>query len=339
MDKARTRVLVIGSGAGGAVTTLELAKAGYEVLVLEEGSRHDLVDYGKSGTVAIPKLYRKRGMTPILGSVPIGYGEGQCVGGSTEINSGFWQQAPRETLLRWKSQYDLCDASEEDLFPHYRWAEEILEVAPHPTVWSSGTKVFARGIEAMGWTYRQIPRAAPGCKNTNTCPHGCPTGAKQGMSRRIIPLAEGHGAKVISDCRALLLLKKSKRITEIIARLKDPDGVEHLIRFKADHVFLCCGPTETPALLQRSGIGYHVGNTLKIHPYLKVAARFHELMDAQNSVMPLVQVKEFSPQLTFGGSFFTPGPSGIDPQRKLAAEYGRDETLSSYGSVLCRCTG
>ena len=43
----------------------------------------------------------------VMGRVPIGFVEGSCVGGSTEINSGFWHRTPRETLLRWKAQYGL----------------------------------------------------------------------------------------------------------------------------------------------------------------------------------------------------------------------------------------
>src|SRR5207245_7442298 len=143
----RVQTLVIGSGAGGAVTALELARAGREVLVHEEGERHDLDHYGGTPTAAMERLYRRRGMTPILGRVPIGYVEGCAVGGSTEINSGFWHRAPRDILLRWKAHYDLCDAAESDLAPHYAWAEQMLGVTRSQRPWPASTKVFARGIE------------------------------------------------------------------------------------------------------------------------------------------------------------------------------------------------
>src|SRR5690349_9805078 len=106
------RVIVIGSGAGGATTALELARGGREVLVLEEGPRVGVADYGRAPTEAMKRLYRRRGMMPILGRVPIGYVEGCCVGGSTEINSGFWHRVPDEILQRWGAQYDLADADE-----------------------------------------------------------------------------------------------------------------------------------------------------------------------------------------------------------------------------------
>jgi choline dehydrogenase-like flavoprotein len=126
----RADVLIIGSGAGGAVTAHCLAAAGFDVTVLEEGGRFDLSDYGGGGAAAMQRLYRRRGMTPIVGRVPIGYVEGACVGGSTEINTGFWHRTPTETLLRWKAQYDLPDATDADLRPHFDWAEELLRVAP-----------------------------------------------------------------------------------------------------------------------------------------------------------------------------------------------------------------
>ena len=176
------RIIVIGSGAGGAVTAFELARSGHEVLVLEEGLRVSLADYGRPPSVAMRALYRRRGMMPILGRVPIGYVEGCCVGGSTEINSGFWHRVPREILLRWTAQYDLDDASEESLGPHYEWAEHALGVSRSERPWPPGTRVFGRGIEMMGWSYDEVPRAAPGCRHTNACASGCPTGAKQGMS-------------------------------------------------------------------------------------------------------------------------------------------------------------
>ncbi len=303
----RADVVVIGSGAGGATTAYELARAGRKPCVLEEGADHALADYGKSSPVAMAKLYRRRGMTPILGSVPVGYVEGACLGGSTEINSGFWHRTPREVLLRYKSQFDLQDASPDDLAPHFDWAEKQLQVEIRGRPWPKSTEVFSRGIEAMGWASQEVPRAAPGCRDANACASGCANGAKQGVSRSILPSAREAGARVITRCRARLLLTSRRRATGVLAEVEREPGVRELVRIDADHVFVCAGPTETPALLRRSGIKFHIGETLRIHPMLKVVARFPERIDAQDNVLPLLQVKEFWPELSMGGAFFTPG--------------------------------
>jgi choline dehydrogenase-like flavoprotein len=307
VEARRVQVLVVGSGAGGAVTALQLASAGLDVCVLEQGSRWKLEEYGHGSVDAMRHLYRRRGMTPILGRVPIGYVEGACVGGSTEINSGFWHRTPREVLLRWKAQFDLQHASVDELAPHFDFAEKLLEVSAYDGPLPRSTAVFARGVEAMGWAAQLVPRAAPGCKSTNACATGCPTGAKQGMSRRVIPQAEAAGARLVTDCGVQLLVHHGDRITGVLADVRRDDGTRELVRIDAEHVFLCAGPTETPALLRRSGIKHHVGDSLRIHPMLKVAAVFPERIDAQDSVLPLLQVKEFWPEISLGGAFFTPG--------------------------------
>lgn len=305
--RARTEVVVIGSGAGGAVTAFELARAGIDVAVLEEGGRFELGDYGKSPPDAMRKLYRRRGMTPILGRVPLGYVEGACFGGSTEINSGFWHRTPREVLARWKAQFDLADASLEELEPHFEWAEEKLGVRAWEPPLPKSTEVFARGAGAMGWAAQEVRRAAIDCRGTNACASGCPTGAKQGMSRSLWPGAVAAGAKVITRCRAQQLLFERGRCSGVLAEVETEPGVRQLVRIDAEHVFVCAGPTETPALLRRSGVKFHVGETLRVHPMLKVAARFPELIDAHRSVLPLLRVQEFSPDVSMGGAFFTPG--------------------------------
>lgn len=301
------QVLVVGSGAGGAVTALELASRGWNVLVLEEGARFDLGDYGGQPTVAMKKLYRRRGMTPILGSVPIGYVEGCCLGGSTEINSGFWHRTPREILLRWKAQYDLAHASPEEMEANFDWAEAQTSVSLSKSPWPASTRVFSRGIEAMGWSAQEVRRTADGCVNTNTCASGCPKGAKKGMSRSLLPRAEAAGAQIQTRFRARRLLIEGRRVRGIEARQIAEDGREETVEIRADHVFVCAGPSGTPALLRRSGLKRNIGDSLCIHPMLKVAARFKEEINAQNSVLPLLQVKEFWPEISLGGSFFTPG--------------------------------
>lgn len=302
----KVQVLIIGSGAGGATTASVLAENGFEVVVLEEGERHTLNDYGGRPTEAMQKLYRNKGLMPVMGSVPIGYVEGRCLGGSTEINSGFWHRLPPEFLMRWQARFNLVDFTQEALEPHFDWAENILAVQDRQGDWPMSTRVFQRGVEAMQWSAQEVKRAAAGCVNTNSCPSGCPKGAKQGVSLQLIPYAESKGARFITGCRARLLLKSRGRVTGVLAEMRRPEG-SVLVRIEAEHVFVCAGPTQTPGLLRRSGIKEHVGDTFQIHPMLKVSALFDEVIDAHKSVMPLLQVKEFWPDISMGGSFFSVG--------------------------------
>jgi choline dehydrogenase-like flavoprotein len=124
--------LIIGSGAGGSTTANVLAEQGFEVVVLEEGERHTVADYGQSPTKAMNLLYRNRGIMPIMGSVPIGYVEGRTLGGSTEINSGFWHRLPPEFLMRWQARFNLSDFTQDSLAEHFEWAEKILISRPAP---------------------------------------------------------------------------------------------------------------------------------------------------------------------------------------------------------------
>ena len=302
----RAGVLVIGSGAGGAVTALELASRGYDVLLVEEGRPpgDEPPDVGSTETMA--RLYRHRGMTPIMGRVPIAYVEGRCVGGSTEINSGFWHRPPHETLLRWKSQYDLACASPAELRPHWEWAEAMLGVSQQEGPLPASSAVFARGAGALDWAFHEVPRTAAKARVTRPGEtHG--PGPGPGMSRSLIPKAVAAGARLLTGCRVETLESNGPRIVAATMTRCDDDGITAQIRVRADYVFVCAGPTETPSLLRRSGIMHNVGDSLRIHPMLKVAARFKTGMAAEPGAMPLVQVTQFWPDLVLGGSFFSPG--------------------------------
>jgi len=104
-----------------------------------------------------------------------------------------------------------------------------------------------------------------------------------------------------------MLIKQKKRIAGVLASLLHENGTEELIRIPAENVFVCAGATETPALLRRSGIRFHIGDSFRIHPMLKVAARFKEEVNSHRSVLPLLQVKEFWPEISLGGAFFALG--------------------------------
>ena len=94
MTSMQTEFLIIGSGAGGATTAAVLAAAGRSVLVVEEGPWIDPDAVEPFSLQEMELKYRHQGSSAALGSPPVAYAEGRCVGGSTEINSGLWHRLP-----------------------------------------------------------------------------------------------------------------------------------------------------------------------------------------------------------------------------------------------------
>ena len=71
-------------------------------------------------------------------------------------------------------------------------------------------------------------------------------------------------------------------------------------------MFVCGGAIQTPALLQRSVCAARSAASLAVHPTVKLAARFADEVNVPDDV-PVHQVKEFAPDLSFGGSASNPG--------------------------------
>ena len=304
-SEIKTTVLIIGSGAGGSVTALELATRGFDVLIVEEGHQHrsGVADPGATDTIGA--LYRQRGMTPILGRVPIAYVEGCCVGGSTELNSGFWHRPPAETLLRWKSRYELDAASPNELCPHWQWAEQVLGVRAHEGDLPRSSAVFANGAAAMNWSVQQVPRTAERARSGRTPEPGDPVAG--GVGRTLIPRAVDAGATLLTGYRVDRLEMSGTRVAAAVLQAASGTEGPRRVRVQADYVFVCAGATETPSLLRRSGVLRNVGDSLRIHPMLKVAARFPERFSRADAGMSVLQVKEFWPEIVLGGSYFSRG--------------------------------
>ena len=64
-------VVIVGSGAGGATMAAELAEAGFDVIVLEEGGYYQTRDFTADNSAMARQLYRDGGATAALGNPPI----------------------------------------------------------------------------------------------------------------------------------------------------------------------------------------------------------------------------------------------------------------------------
>lgn len=287
-----TDILVIGSGAGGAVTAATLARAGRTVMVLEEGPWVDPDALEPFSLEEMVAKYRHGGSCAALGRPAIAYAEGRCVGGSTEINSGLYHRLPPELAEEWERDYRIDEFGSAALDRYADRIEEELGVSRLPGAPPASSAVLERGATKLGWRSVEFPRVFRYESSGRA--------VKQTMARTLLPRAIEAGARVIADCRVSRLVRRGSRIVGAYCDQTLLDGSSRPILVRADHVFVCAGATQTPALLQRSGIRWNIGRGLKMHPTVKVAARFDSPID--HGEIPPHRVTEFAPGLTIGGS-------------------------------------
>jgi choline dehydrogenase-like flavoprotein len=291
------QVLVVGSGAGGATTATVLAEAGHDVLVVEEGPWVEQGSVVPFSLEQMDRQYRSGGVTVALGRPSIAYTEGRCAGGGTEINSGLYRRPSADTLARWRDGWDIVEFDDEGFFARCDEIETALSVQTVPSGrCSPASERLRRGAAALGWAHDEIPRwmEYPDADAAQ--------GERRSMTRTYLPRAVAAGARLLCDHRVDRLIADGARAFR--AELTGPDGRPATVDF--DHVVVCAGAIQTPALLQRSGHRGLVGRSLAVHPTVKLAARFDEPVNVTDDV-PVHQVKEFSPDLSFGGSASHPG--------------------------------
>lgn len=304
----KTEALVIGSGAGGALTASLLAERGFNVAIIEEGPRLMSEDVSPSVTEMMRKMYRRGGITPIIGRPNIALAEGRCVGGGTEINSAIYHRPPDDVIKRWQRDFDIKDFSIDNFLPFYERIEKDISVTPASP--NTASEILKSGADKLGWKGVYAPRAQKDCVDANMCATGCPTGAKQSMSVTYIPRALNAGVKLISDCKAVKIETTNNHANGVfIMNIKN--SFRKVSFIKADYIFVCGGSIQTPCLLQRSNIKKNIGKSLCLHPTIKVAAKFKEELNLHEKAFPTYQVKEFSPAISFGGAVFSPSYAAL----------------------------
>jgi len=333
-------VLVIGSGAGGAVAAAELAEAGLDVLVLEAGRHYDRDSYPSDHLEAIAELYRDAGLTIAAGKPPIPVPVAKVVGGTTVINSGTCFRAPREVLERWRREHGVEWALE--LAADYAEAEHTLRVTPlDPERMGRNGQLAMEGAAALGASGGPIARNAGSCVQCSSCPFGCEIDAKRGMHVSYLPRAVAAGARLRAGVEARRLLVEDGRAVGVAARAAPNrrPGRDYTVRARRA-VVVAGGAFGTPELLQRSGLGGGaVGRNLHIHPACWVGARYAEEVRGWDGVMQSYYVDQWEPQgllleatftpLAFGGAWLL--GAGVDHQRAML-DFGH---VGSIGVHLC----
>ena len=332
-------VVIVGSGAGGAVAAATLAEAGLDVVVLEAGESYDRDTYPADPLEAIAALYRDGGLTIAEGRPPIPVPVARTVGGTTVINSGTCFRAPEPVLADWRERFGLTWADRLD--PAYAEAEDFLRVMPvDPECMGRNGQLAMEGAAALGASSGPISRNAGNCVQCSSCPYGCKIDAKRGMHVSYLPRAVAAGARLRSGVEARRVLLENGRAAGVscltAATSADRTKTWHIDGFESRRqryavrarvaTIVAGGALGTPELLLRSGLGGgQVGRNLHIHPACWVGARYEEEVRGWDGVMQSYYIDQWEPQgllleatftpLAFGGAWL-PG-TGVEHQRSM----------------------
>ena len=292
-------VVIVGTGAGGAVAAYELTQAGLSVILVEEGgafSRDDFTD--QPLLQRLDRAYRDHGLTFTTGNVTISLPMGKAVGGTTVVNSGTCFRAPEWILEKWTRDHGVRDTDAETMDAYFAQAEEILNVTPVPDeVLGNNGRMLRKGAEALGWSSGPIPRNIRDCHGSGQCAFGCPRDAKQSMQLSYLPMAVKQGARIFSHCRVRKVRHDGVRATGVSVEILDPEtgGRRGTMEIRADTVVVAAGAIYTPLLLQQSGlagISREVGRNLRIHPGAGALALFDEELRGWRGTMQSYHVDE-----------------------------------------------
>jgi len=318
-DSEECDVVIVGSGAGGAVAAATLAEAGLAVIVLEAGDAYDRESYPSNPLEAIAALYRDGGLTIAEGRPAIPVPVARALGGTTVVNSGTCFRAPQAVLEDWRTRFGIEWAGELDAT--FAAAEDFLRVTPvDPERMGRNGQLAMEGAVALGASGGPIARNAGSCVQCSSCPFGCEIDAKRGMHVSYLPRAVAAGARLRTGVQAHRILTEHGRATGVSCSTADgtekalyrgissrrPPGRRFTVRARVG-VIVAGGALGTPELLLRSGLGGRsVARNLHIHPACWVGARYEEEVRGWDGVMQSYYVDEWEPQRLLLEATFTP---------------------------------
>jgi choline dehydrogenase-like flavoprotein len=342
-------VVIVGSGASGAVTAAVLAEAGLEVLVLEEGPHVPESRYrSMRPSESLAAMWREGAMTAALGlgdSPTINVTMGRCVGGSSVLTGGVCFRTPEHVLHTWETRRGLTEYGPEALEPWFEQVERDIHVETVPeSMRSRSTTLWGEGAKrAWGVELEPTRRNTEHCVGHGRCNFGCPKGAKRGVDVTYLPRALGKSTTVLSGALVERVRVEAGRATAVEGRLVDSQG-KRGARFTARgaRVVLAAGAAHTPLLLFRSGLARrspHVGRHLTLHPSFRMIARFDEPVHGWRGALQSAYTDHFleSDGITLISVFVPPGAiasglPGLGPA--FMDRVGSLDHLAMFGGLI-----
>ena len=265
-------VIVIGTGAGGAIIAMELAKANIPVTILERGPYIESKD---SFEYYDMKYYDKR----FENTNSLDLLKTTCIGGSTIVAAGNGVRVLEDEFKELGI----------DLSKEYSEIEELLGIHQMDDAHiGKGTQKFIDCANELGFDAMKMPKFIrdEDCKPCGKCSFGCPRDAKW-SGKDFVDIAVENGAELITGAEVIKVSTAGKSIKSV-EYIKD--GKEESI--ESDLVILAAGAIDSAVILQKSGID--AGNKLFFDPFVSVGGVLKDInFNSETQMNGLAVGKEY----------------------------------------------
>jgi choline dehydrogenase-like flavoprotein len=291
-DHVTADVVIVGSGAAGALLAHRLAGRGREVLVLERGRHVDPSRFGEDEREQFATLYADGGMQ-MSTDARFQVLQGMCVGGTTVVNNAVCFDLPEEVLERWNDP----DGLDAGLGPA-KLAKSFEEVRSWFPVISQesnrflgpGSAKFKEGVEKLGLdrtgNFGVVDANIDKCVGCGYCNIGCAFGHKLSCLDRVLPAAQeefGDAVRIFSECTVERVTRSNGRADGVECKLSDG----RRLSVSANTTVVSAGALASSLLLQRSELGMGnglVGQGLSFNLGAPMTARFEETLNAYDGL-------------------------------------------------------
>ena len=234
-------IIIVGTGAGGAIIARELAKENISVTIIEKGP------YIKSGDAF--NYYDKYNDSVDLLTTT-------CIGGATIVSMSNMVRALDSEL----HEYGI------DLEESYEYVEDLVGVHQlDDSHIGKGTQAFLDAGRELGLETLKMPKAIreEDCIQCGKCAFGCPADAKW-SGKDFVDEAVENGAQLITEAEVTEVIVENG-IAKGVVYYKDDEKHELL----ADKVILSAGAIGTTLILRKTGIT-QAGQEIFFDPFVSV---------------------------------------------------------------------